>query len=393
MRPGYFAVVAGAASMVRSLGVAAAVGAAAVAAARRQLAAGGLARLPDRACACRSCCRRPAAALRCWLVADLLLLLLLLFFGVISRLLPAAAAVPANLEWFVGFAWIGSLALAGLAAAAGRPPRVEHIAAVLFFLFTLVLALSAALLAALRVLPYGPAVLATVVIGQVAVAVFWLAWSPFLGSGLSTVFFRHVLSLGSAGRRMAGADGGNLGAPGLGPPTSGRARCGGCRSGCGCAACAGRQTRATRSSWVRPAATISICRCATAACAVYAERRWLPGAIFNLWMLARVASEFRQAKLREERRAAETAVRSVHEIGAKTTHDIKNILHVIRLMAKRPESSSPERMQQLGKLAARLEEALKSMGIGCGPGRDRNDAGRADLVAGGSRKDTAIWGS
>ena len=358
---GYFAAVSGSASRVRNLGRVAAIGVAGVAcAAANWLLAVWLAFLIGMRMA--QLLGAAAASLRCWLVADLLLLLLLLFFGVVSRLLPAAGgAVPANLEWFVGSAWIVALALAGLAAGAGRPPQVEHIAAVLFFLFTLVLALSAALLTALRILPYGPAVLLTVVLGQVCAAVFWLAWSPFLGSGLSTVFFRHVLSLGVpvdewlaqmeeiSSHRTSAADFWQSALRRL----QERLRLRGLRW-------SGNEGAALElGTAAGPHVDLPL---RDGSLRVYAERRWLPSTIFNLWMLARVASEFRQAKLREERRAAETAVRSVHEIGAKTTHDIKNILHVIRLMAKRPESSSPERMQQLGKLAERLEEALKSMG-------------------------------
>ncbi|MCY4324984.1 MAG: hypothetical protein OXC81_03045 [Betaproteobacteria bacterium] len=359
---GYFALVAGAASLVRNLGLAAAIGAAGIAcAADNWLLAVWLTFLIGlRMSQLLNAAGRPVMA---WLVAELLLLLLLLFFGVIPRLLPAAgAAVPANLLWFVGGCWLAALALAGFVARSGRPPQVEHIAAVLFFLFTLVLALSAALLAALRILPYGPAVLVTVVIGQVFVAVFWLAWSPFLGSGLSTVFFRHVLSLGVpvdewlaqmeeiSRQRVSAADFWDSALRLLQKRL---------------------HLRGLRWSGNDEGAAVEIGQLTghhvdlplrDGGLRVHAERRWLPSAIFNLWMLARVASEFRQAKLREERRAAETAVRSVHEIGAKTTHDIKNILHVIRLMAKRPDNSSPERMQQLGKLAERLEESIKSLG-------------------------------
>ena len=357
---GYFAASPASASPVRSLGLAAAVGAAGIAcAAANWLLAAWLGFLIGLRMS--QLLGAVATPVKCWMVADLLLLLLLLFFGVIPPLVQASEAVPANLEWLAGVSWLIGLALAVPAARFGRPPPVEHIAAVLFFLFTLVLALSASLLAALRVLPYGPAVLLTVVIGQGFAAVFWLAWSPFLGSGLSTVFFRHVLALGVpvdewlaqmegiAARRTSAADFWKSALQRL----QERMRLRGLRwSG---------SEGGTLELGVPGDQHVDL-PLRDGSLRVYAQRRWLPSAIFNLWMLARVASEFRQAKLREERRAAETAVRSVHEIGAKTTHDIKNILHVIRLMSGRPEGSSPERMQQLGKLAGRIEQSLNSLG-------------------------------
>ena len=357
---GYFAVMSETASLVRRLGLAAAIGAAGIACATANwLLAAWFAFLIGLRMS--QLLGATANSTKFWIIADLLLLLLLLFFGMIPRLMQAAGGVPANLEWFVAACWTATLALAALSSHSGRLPPVEHIAAVLFFLLTLVLALSAALLAALHILPYGPAVLLTVVIGQSAVAMFWLAWSPLLGSGLSTVFFRHVLALGVPVdewlTQMEEIASSKASAAAFWQSSLERLQ---------------ERMRLRGLRWSdSEGKTLEL---GTAeghhvdlplrggSLRAYAERRWLPSAIFNLWMLARVASEFRQAKLREERRAAETAVRSVHEIGAKTTHDIKNILHVIRLMSGRPESNSPERMQHLEKLAGRLEEALKSLG-------------------------------
>ena len=99
---------------------------------------------------------------------------------------------------------------------------------------------------------------------------------------------------------------------------------------------------------------------------LHAERKILPTMSFNLWLLARVALEFRLSKEREARLSVETTMRSIHELGARTTHDIKNLLHVIGLLCAPGKMDSEDgfsnkKKEQLRSLARRLETSLAQL--------------------------------
>ncbi len=299
---------------------------------------------------------------RAALVAEVLLLLVLLFFGALAQAVTGSAGTGfAALPQVVLVLWACALALAALARREGEQPEAELLGVALFFLLTLVLSLSAAVAVADGVLAFGPAVLLAVAVGEAIVAVMWLAWSPLLGGGLSTVFFRHVLALGVpvdewlalmeqiADRKASAADFWREALLLL----QERMRLNGLRWR------PGNGEGFELGSMSGHSVDLPLRDGSLRACS---GRRWFPTAIFNLWMLARVSAEFRQAKVREETRAAEAAVRSVNEMDAKTTHDIKNLLHIIKLMAGRPAGGPDGRIEQLGKLAGRLEAALNSLG-------------------------------
>ncbi len=98
---------------------------------------------------------------------------------------------------------------------------------------------------------------------------------------------------------------------------------------------------------------------------LHTSRYLLPSKSFSFWLLARVAHEFRQSKEREARLATELKLRSIHEHGARTTHDLKNLLHAITLICSSFKSDnqteiilSRKKRDQLQLLAGRLETTL-----------------------------------
>ena len=294
---------------------------------------------------------------------QVLFLLLLLFFFLLPDLLGSAAAPGwpdlRALLWVAYGAW--ALAYVLSLRDPSRPPPEPIICA----LFTLLLALVSlgVALSYVRVpdADYLRVLLATFTIAMAASAAAWVLWSPSIGGGLSTIFFRHVLSLNVPieewMQEMTDLAGATADATDFWQQAMERLLE---RTGLvGVGWDEGSEHKLAGSDEGRlaqlPLGEATLC--------LYSARAITPTRLFSLWLLARVASEFRQSKEREQRLTAEATMKSVHELGARTTHDIKNILHAINLLCARGgeqgEDAFPARQKErLLALSKRLEESL-----------------------------------
>ena len=289
---------------------------------------------------------------------------ILLFFVLIPRilLLDQQQGWP-DFTWMVlGNFAIWAVAYAVTVVRVDRP-AIDPVFCTLFALLCGLIALACVLAALLSTTPsYFLSTLAVFVVASLLALTAWILWSPSLGGGLSTVFFRHMLSLSvpfddwmkemtllandvtdveefwrqSMGRLLF-----HTGLIGISWDESGRERLVGEKLG--------SQTYLPLSDW---------------GITLYSSRSISPTKLFNKWLLARVALEFRQSKQRENRFTAEATMRSVHELGARTTHDIKNILHAITLLCASGDSASEfsaKQKEQLRSLAGRLETSLNEL--------------------------------
>ncbi|MBF2734608.1 MAG: hypothetical protein ISN26_00685 [Betaproteobacteria bacterium AqS2] len=263
---------------------------------------------------------------------QVLFVLLLLFFSVLPALVGVAGAPGwpdlGALLWGSYAAWAGAYLLTLRAPAR---PQAEPIICALFFLLLALVALGVAL-AHLQAPAGGylETLLRVLLLALALSAGAWVLWSPTIGGGLSTIFFRHVLSINlpidewikemaALAGRMPDADEfwrqamemllQRTGLAGVGWGEDEAAEVAGSDEG--------RLTQLPLGESVL---------------FLYSARALPPTRLFSIWLLARVALEFRQSKRREQRLTAEATMKSIHELGAKTTHDIKNILHAINLL-------------------------------------------------------------
>ncbi len=298
---------------------------------------------------------------------QVLLCLVLLFFTVLPDTLRISGVAGREDLWLVTVIAFAAWAVihAGSALDTGQS-RVEPVTCMLFILLCcLMTSVTALAVLSQPQLDYLAVVLVVVVVALALSGAAWLLWAPLIGEGLSAVFFRHVLSLGvpfddwmEEMNALAAASRDEadfwLRAMEL------------------------MRERAELSGigWSEGDEDVGVGRLeghvvrlpvTERGLRLYSPGRVLPTRSFSLWLLARVAHEYRLSKGREERLTAEATMRSVHERGARTTHDIKNLLHAINLLCSpgrdgRDGDFGERSREQLRSLAARLETTLASLG-------------------------------
>ena len=91
----------------------------------------------------------------------------------------------------------------------------------------------------------------------------------------------------------------------------------------------------------------------------YRRRFASPWTWFSYYLLCRIVSEYYLSKRREEEQRSQNLLHAAHQAGARITHDIKNILHVLSALAATKDDSLVRR--QLPILRARLETALSKL--------------------------------
>ena len=91
----------------------------------------------------------------------------------------------------------------------------------------------------------------------------------------------------------------------------------------------------------------------------YRRRFASPWTWFSYYLLCRIVGEYYLSKRREEEQRAQNLLHATHQAGARITHDIKNILHVLSALAATKDDALARR--QLPILRGRLETALAKL--------------------------------
>jgi len=101
---------------------------------------------------------------------------------------------------------------------------------------------------------------------------------------------------------------------------------------------------------------------------IYSRYRLSPSLQWHLHLLAQLLAEFYAAKLREEKLSETSYLQAVHETGARTTHDIKNLLQSLNVLCSvaGAESADSARLnalvrRQLPLVAQRLAQTLERL--------------------------------
>ena len=99
---------------------------------------------------------------------------------------------------------------------------------------------------------------------------------------------------------------------------------------------------------------------------IYSRYRLSPALQWHLHLIAQLLAEFYLAKVREEKLRAASYLQAVHETGARTTHDIKNLLQSLNVLCSLAAGPNPKNSDDLNALlrrqlplvAQRLEQTL-----------------------------------
>jgi signal transduction histidine kinase len=101
---------------------------------------------------------------------------------------------------------------------------------------------------------------------------------------------------------------------------------------------------------------------------IFSRYRLSPALQWHLHLLGQLLAEFYAAKLREEKLRETSYLQAVHETGARTTHDIKNLLQSLNVLCSvaGTESADSARLnalvrRQLPLVAQRLEQTLERL--------------------------------
>jgi len=86
---------------------------------------------------------------------------------------------------------------------------------------------------------------------------------------------------------------------------------------------------------------------------IYSRYRLTPALQWHLHLLGQLLGEFYLAKLREEKLREASYLQAVHETGARTTHDIKNLLQSLNVLCSVAAASHPADNAQLNALVRR----------------------------------------
>lgn len=101
--------------------------------------------------------------------------------------------------------------------------------------------------------------------------------------------------------------------------------------------------------------------------AVHSRRVFAPTPAWHLDLMLRMLAEFHAAKLQEQRLQALSFLRAVHETGARTTHEIKNLLQSLDTLCyavledggRQPAALQALLQGQLPEIRRRLEQAMQ----------------------------------
>ena len=303
---------------------------------------------------------------RCYLVV-LAYLLALLAVAILPEIAPRREIAPeirATAEYVLPLAFVLIALFPAEAEPADAPQIIDFFYSVFLMLLLVVVVLGSFTLMTLTGRPYLVALTYTVFLTAGAVLLIGLAWNPRSGGGLSVFFARYLFSIGlpvetwlhllaelsrmeaRPERFLAGA----VGALGRLPSVAGVSW----RAG---------ETRGENGA--RTAHEVDFTN-DDLALSIYSRYRLGPALQWHLRLLGQLLGEFYVAKLREEKLRQASYLQAVHETGARTTHDIKNLLQSLNVLcsvAARDDGRDSAQLQslvrrQLPVVAQRLAETL-----------------------------------
>ena len=260
------------------------------------------------------------------------------------------------------------IALLPAEAESGDAPHIiDFFYSVFLMLLLVVVILGSFTLMTLTRSTYLGALTATVFLTAGAVLFIGLAWNPRMGGGVSVFFSRYLFSIGLPAEKwlhlltellQAEAQPGRF----LDEALAALQRL---------PAVAGVAWRAGDAGGERGERTPQAVECSEGelALTIYSRFRMNAALQWHLHLLAQLLAAFYNAKVHEAQLRHSSYLQAVHETGARTTHDIKNLLQSLNVLcsvAARDDSGDSAQTQallrrQLPMVAQRLGETLERL--------------------------------
>jgi signal transduction histidine kinase len=291
---------------------------------------------------------------RCYLVV-LAYLLALLAIAILPEIAPRREIDPeirAAAEFTLPLAFV-LIALFPAEAERGESAQmIDFFYSVFLMLLLVVVILGSFTWMSLTGSGYLYALTATVFMTALAILLVALSWNPRGGGGLGVFFARYLFSIGLPVERWLQV------LAELSQMESRPARFLDQAIGALCTlpSVAGVSWRAGERRGERGGRAPQAVEFASAelALTIYSRYRLGPALQWHLRLLGQLLGEFYGAKLREEKLREASYLQAVHETGARTTHDIKNLLQSLNVLC----SLAAEETREPAQLAALLRRQL-----------------------------------
>jgi hypothetical protein len=306
---------------------------------------------------------------RCYLVV-LAYLLALLAIAILPEIAPRREIDPEirdAAEYVLPFAFVLIALMPAEAETREIAQAIDFFYSVFLMLLLVVVVLGSFSFMTLADTSYLQALTATVFLTAGAMLLVGLAWNPRSGGGLGVYFARYLFSIGLPVEKWLEV---------LAELSQIEARPQRFLDDAVSAlqalpAVAGVSWRAGEAHGERGSRTAQAVEFANSelALSIYSRHRLGPALQWHLHLLGQLLGEFYLAKLREEKLREASYLQAVHETGARTTHDIKNLLQSLNVLCSVALGDSPrDPMQtqallrrQLPLVAERLAQTLERL--------------------------------
>ncbi|HEX4927132.1 MAG TPA: hypothetical protein VFV74_03960 [Burkholderiales bacterium] len=306
---------------------------------------------------------------RCYLVV-LAYLLALLAIAILPEIAPRREIDPEirhAAEYLLPFAFVLIVLMPAEAEAPGSAQAIDFFYSVFLMLLLVVVVLGSFSFMTLAGTSYLQALTATVFLTAGAMLLVGLAWNPRSGGGLGVYFARYLFSIGLPLEKWLEV---------LAELSQIEARPQRFLDDAVSAlqalpSVAGVSWRAGEAHGERGSRTAQSVEFANSelALSIHSRYRLGPALRWHLHLLGQLLGEFYLAKLREEKLREASYLQAVHETGARTTHDIKNLLQSLNVLCSVTLGDSPRDpaqaqallRRQLPLVAERLAQTLERL--------------------------------
>ncbi len=294
-------------------------------------------------------------------------LLALLAIAILPEIAPRReidAEIRRSAEYLLPFAFVVIALFPAEAESREAVQAIDFFYSVFLMLLLVVVVLGSFTLMTLAGTTYLKALTATVFGTAGAMLLIGLTWNPRSGGGLGVFFARYLFSIGLPVEKWLEVLA-ELSQIETRPQRFLDDALGALQA---LPAVAGVSWRAGDTRGARGEATAQAVEFANAelALTIYSRYRLGPALQWHLHLLGQLLGEFYLAKLREEKLREASYLQAVHETGARTTHDIKNLLQSLNVLCsvalgetpRDPAQTNALLRRQLPLVAERLAETL-----------------------------------
>jgi signal transduction histidine kinase len=306
---------------------------------------------------------------RCYLVV-LAYLLALLAVAILPEIAPRREIAPeirSTAEYALPLAFVLIALFPAETEPAGSAQVIDFFYSVFLMLLLVVVVLGSFTFMSLTGQPYLVALTYTVFLTAGAVLLVALTWNPRSGGGLGVFFSRYLFSIGLPVEQWLGVLA-ELSREQSDPERFLAQAVGALERVPSVAGVSWRAGEARGETGAHTAHAVEFAN-DDLALSIYSRYRLSPALQWHLQLLGSLLGEFYVAKRREVKLQQASYLQAVHETGARTTHDIKNLLQSLNVLcsvAARDDGRDSAQLQslvrrQLPLVAQRLSETLERL--------------------------------